>query len=264
MNILLSSSYDRSLPALLLAQGLAARGHRVCSILVVRQARVGNALRMVSEKGLGGLKRSATKYFKGRESESTDSPLTQLAEELRLTHRSLRAWAREHDCAWTSVSSLNSPEAVELAKSSGADVMVYAGGGILRRELIDALDGWVVNPHCGPLPEVRGVNAIEWAVLLEQPPHVTVHLIDAGVDTGRQLRQLPLPERDYASIEELRETAVAAGVRGVIDTLGAVTARESLAPRPPHAGPVSRQCFSLAPALQELLAARLQRHPHLP
>jgi methionyl-tRNA formyltransferase len=41
------------------------------------------------------------------------------------------------------------------------------------------------NLHPGPLPELAGLNAPSWAIFLGERTHgVTLHLMDAGIDTG--------------------------------------------------------------------------------
>lgn len=257
MNILLSAGYDRSLPALLLATGLVNSGHSIKAILVTNQATLGNAVKMVARGGPAALRQAIVKYLSGRESHASRSPLTDASIRFGVKHRSLRSWATDHGCAWYSVPSLNCPAAIRLAGDSHADLMVYGGGGILRREIIDLFNGWIINPHCGPLPEIRGINAIEWALLLKRSSEVTVHLIDSGIDTGRTLRRFPVARQAFSSITELREAAVVAGVQGVIDCLEGIESPEMLELEPDHGKPTSRQCFLLCPALIEILERRL-------
>ena len=50
--------------------------------------------------------------------------------------------------------------------------------------MIQAAKVAVLNAHPGLLPKYRGVDVIAWALLNGDPVGVTVHRVDAGIDTG--------------------------------------------------------------------------------
>lgn len=55
---------------------------------------------------------------------------------------------------------------------------------ILGREIIEALDGRIVNLHLSALPWNRGADPNFWSFFDDTPKGVTIHRVDAGVDTG--------------------------------------------------------------------------------
>ena len=55
---------------------------------------------------------------------------------------------------------------------------------ILKREQIDAVRLGIINHHIGLLPWGRGAAPNVWAIANDEPAGVTMHWIDAGVDTG--------------------------------------------------------------------------------
>ncbi|WP_321403923.1 formyltransferase family protein [Maridesulfovibrio sp.] len=56
---------------------------------------------------------------------------------------------------------------------------------ILWKELIDFFPMGVVNLHGGKLPEYRGANTLQWAIINgEKSTAATLHFVDKGVDTG--------------------------------------------------------------------------------
>jgi len=51
-----------------------------------------------------------------------------------------------------------------------------------------------VNVHMGLLPEYRGINGVRWALLNGEPKTgVTIHFMDAGIDTGDIISQVSFP-----------------------------------------------------------------------
>jgi folate-dependent phosphoribosylglycinamide formyltransferase PurN len=113
------------------------------------------------------------------------------------------------------VPDLNHDRSIEFVRASACDGVLYAGGGIIRGRFIDAARGRILNPHSGPLPEIRGMNACEWALLLGLPPAVTIHFIDEGIDTGGVVSQIPIGVEQGDTVESLRGKCVVAGINGI-------------------------------------------------
>jgi methionyl-tRNA formyltransferase len=177
-----------------------------------------------------------------------------LYEKHEIERQPLSSWAKSHDVPFQSVTSINDEEAVGAVAAADADWVIYGGGGILRESFIDAADGRILNAHSGPLPEVRGMNACEWSLLLGHKPAVTIHLVNHGIDTGGIISEHPVPVRDEDSVEHLRKRAVAIGVEALCQT---VLDPPGQLPEPRTDAATHRQCFVLAPALRELLEKRL-------
>jgi methionyl-tRNA formyltransferase len=55
---------------------------------------------------------------------------------------------------------------------------------ILGREIVEALDGRIVNLHISALPWNRGSDPNFWSFFDDTPKGVTIHRIDTGIDTG--------------------------------------------------------------------------------
>ena len=72
---------------------------------------------------------------------------------------------------------------------------------ILRPELISQFALGVVNVHGGRLPEYRGANVLQWAIINgESETAVTLHYVDEGIDTGPVIAQhsVAIEENDTA------------------------------------------------------------------
>jgi methionyl-tRNA formyltransferase len=68
-------------------------------------------------------------------------------------------------------------------------VVSYGFQHILPRDIIKRLDGRIVNLHISALPWNRGIAPNFWSFFDDTPKGVTIHLIDASVDTGDILAQ---------------------------------------------------------------------------
>lgn len=89
------------------------------------------------------------------------------------------------------VASVNSEETVALLRSLEPSVVVVHGTRIISARVLGALDCPVVNLHAGITPRYRGVHGGYWALAegRAELAGVTVHLVDAGIDTGPVLAQ---------------------------------------------------------------------------
>jgi len=80
-------------------------------------------------------------------------------------------------------------------QTHGVELVVCAGYmHLLRPGFLDRFPGAVVNVHPALLPAFPGAHAVEEALEAGvDETGATVHLVDAGVDTGRVLRQERVP-----------------------------------------------------------------------
>lgn len=79
----------------------------------------------------------------------------------------------------------DTPECAALLRDHGVELGVVAGARILKDPVLDAPTEGILNLHPGLIPEVRGLDALKWAIHLDAPLGVTAHLIDERVDAGR-------------------------------------------------------------------------------
>ena len=87
-------------------------------------------------------------------------------------------------------------------QESGASIAVsWNYSQILRKETLDLFPKGVWNMHGGKIPEYRGGNVLQWAIVNgETEAGVTWHLMDEKVDHGQILKQgtVPILENDTA------------------------------------------------------------------
>jgi methionyl-tRNA formyltransferase len=255
LRLVLTAGFDRALHAVALAELVTRDGHEIACVLVVDPFRAARLRAWIRRHGRAALVRAARR-LSGREAGASDARMHGFLAKNGIAQRSLRAWARARGVAYHVVADLNSARAVALAREARAQGALYAGGGILRQEFLASVGGPVLNAHSGPLPRVRGMNACEWSLLLGESPSVTIHVIDNGIDTGGVIASLPLDVKVGETLEELRGRCVELGVVGMRRAVAAIGA--PLPARASDAG-ASRQCFTMAPVLRELVEAELAR-----
>lgn len=99
---------------------------------------------------------------------------------------------------------------------------------LVHKEVVAAPRIGSFNVHPGPLPEYAGLNAPSWAILRGERMHgVTVHWMDAGIDTG----EIAYEARFEIAPEETGFTLSVKGVQAVIPLLRALL--EAAAAEPP-------------------------------
>jgi len=256
--IVLTAGYDRAPHSVAIAEGLRRLGTPPDLILIAYPFSLTRIRAIIRSRGLGTvLNYTSGKGAKSPGKDPHSSPLREYLTGTGLAEQSsLKRWATQWNVRCTSVGDINSHAAARIVSRLGPCITGYTGGGILRRRFLDAAGHYVLNAHSGPLPAIRGMNACEWSLLLEQPVSVTLHHIDEGIDTGPELERIAVEARTGDTVDALRERCVVAGIDAMVRHLHAAATGAAATPysRP---GPSGRQCFVMAPALRELLEQRL-------
>lgn len=103
--------------------------------------------------------------------------------------------------------SLNDSNVVERLRKAKPDLVVFTGGGLIRKHILENSGAGVLNCHSGVLPKYRGMDVIEWAILEDkiQKIGMTVHFMDKGVDTGDILRIKKVKIEANENIKKIRD-----------------------------------------------------------
>jgi folate-dependent phosphoribosylglycinamide formyltransferase PurN len=97
------------------------------------------------------------------------------------------------------VKSVNDEDCIALLKRFSPPLVFVAGTRIISRKVLEAFPNTVfLNVHAGITPAYRGVHGGYWALYNDDREHcgVTVHLVDAGIDTGGILAQCNIAPSD--------------------------------------------------------------------
>ena len=82
-------------------------------------------------------------------------------------------------------------------------VVSYGYRHIIRQPVLDVLPGKIINLHISLLPWNRGADPNFWSVIDDTPKGVSIHLVDAGLDTGPILLQKQI---HFSEQESLRSS----------------------------------------------------------
>ncbi len=116
---------------------------------------------------------------------------------------------------------LNESVVLKTLKQAQPDLVVFTGGGLIRKDVLLNAGQGILNCHMGILPRYRGMDVIEWAILEERFDQIglTVHFMDQGVDTGDILTIKKIPLRSpKETIAQLRERFEPIMCRTMVET----------------------------------------------
>lgn len=216
--VLSSSVYSES--ACAMAARLAQSGYVPVGALSLRALKAGTLLRKAGQWGWRSSLRYAGNTIFSRHSADArtvrNSYLAPALEHEHGTFRTLRQVGKYYKFPVALCGDQNSPVSIAQLKKWTPDLIVFSGGNILRKTLIEVPRLGVLNAHLGLLPEIRGMNSPEWSLLCSVPPGVTIHYVDTGIDTGPILKRRELPDATRsASLHDLRHRLIAFGIEEV-------------------------------------------------
>ena len=183
-----------------------------------------------------------------------------LAQESGLPGTTLDDVCRFHGIPCLEFHDHHAPEALDFLRSMRPEVIVFTGGGLLRKNLLEIASKGVVNCHMGPLPRYRGMDVVEYPVLEgrlnQEGIGLTLHYIDAGVDTGPILLQEKIEPRHAETFALLRHRMERKMVELMVEGIRKL-AEGSIEPRPQSPAD-GRQYYVMHPRIQQLAAERLK------
>jgi methionyl-tRNA formyltransferase len=91
----------------------------------------------------------------------------------------------------TAVPSVNDEQVIALLQQWRPDLVIVNGTRIISKKVLGCVNCPFINTHAGITPKYRGVHGTYWALANNDAANsgVTVHLVDAGIDTGGVLYQ---------------------------------------------------------------------------
>jgi methionyl-tRNA formyltransferase len=86
---------------------------------------------------------------------------------------------------------INSDPVAQFIKNLSPDVIAVCGSSVLKPKIFSLAPKGAVNIHCGITPEYRSAHPVEWAIFNRDFDNVgvTIHFVNAGVDTGDVIYQ---------------------------------------------------------------------------
>ncbi len=251
-SVVITASSNYSLPAQLLAELLFRKGIRVQGFLIIRLLSVKRFKTLVKDRNmlLPILKKLHKSIFSVKEKGQNEiSFFNNFLNRIKYKPKhNITSWAKSKNIKTCFVEDLNSDDSIAFIKKMETDAILYCGGGIVKKKFI-AQSKLIINAHAGPLPEIRGMNAAEWSLLLRERPEITIHEIDAGIDTGPIIQSFPLERNKCKTISQLRDSAVIKGIEGMVDVISRSEEYLEYEKVGLRNTEYNRQCFAMAPIL---------------
>ena len=106
------------------------------------------------------------------------------------------------------------------------ELVVLGGTRILRSHILEIPPRGTVNAHPGLLPWLRGSSSVGWAIYKDVAVGSTVHLVEAGIDTGPIILQRRLPVYRGTTYEQVVRRVLTLSSELMADTLALLAAGE--------------------------------------
>ena len=121
----------------------------------------------------------------------------------------------------TSISSINDTVVFDVIKEQQPTHIIVNGTRLIGKQLLDQLTMPIINIHLGWNPRYRGGNGAYWALWNSDQEHagVTVHLIDAGIDTGSVLARSVIAAQPTDNFMSYPYLQLAAGLKALVAIL---------------------------------------------
>ena len=148
--------------------------------------------------------------------------------------------ARQRGVQALEPSSPNLPEFVEAMRRLSPDLLFAVGySQLLRKQVLSIPRLLSVNFHASLLPAYRGKHPVFWALRNgERWAGLTVHVMDAGLDTGDILYQVRVRTREQDSVATLYDRIMDRSVK-LVGLLVKAAEESTLRPRPQPEGGAS-------------------------
>jgi folate-dependent phosphoribosylglycinamide formyltransferase PurN len=254
--VVLTAGFNKSKPAIAIAELLKRRGIHVNGFIVISPYSWKRLNKYMRKRGISFLWEAVPRLL-GSKSSNINSKLDCLANFLKeqdITTRSIKKWASNNQADYIFVKTINDKKAQNYLKKNSPEWLIYSGGGILKKAIINIMDGRILNAHQGPLPKIRGMNAAEWSLLLNEKQTVSIHLIDKGIDTGKIITKFPFSVNRRDTINDIRNKAKIKGIKGLVK----VASEKNLSNYDLRENSNRyRQCYILSPIMKELLKKKL-------
>ena len=115
---------------------------------------------------------------------------------------------------------LNDSIVVETLKRTNPEVVVFTGGGLIRNDVLENSGAGILNCHIGILPQYRGMDVVEWAILENnlQQIGMTVHFMAKDIDTGDILSIKRVKIEPNERIKKIRDRLEPMMCRVIVET----------------------------------------------
>tara|TARA_Y100001980_G_C14478446_1_gene257371 strand:- start:172 stop:939 length:768 start_codon:yes stop_codon:yes gene_type:complete len=252
--ILLLAGYNDAWTSVYVAEKLKQSGNLPSMILIAYPFSLKRIKFIIRNRGIKAI---MNYIFKTKNSFNKNQLVKDELKSMGIYSPSLKDWAKKNEVKVVTSNDINSRKSIESIKKINPDVTAYTGGGIIKKDVIKACNNKILNAHAGRMPEIRGMNALEWSILLDIPCGVTIHFIDQGIDTGEILEWQQLKINKEDNLNQLRQKIILLGCKALSKNISKLVANKDL--KLQLKKPVGRQCYVLCDALNEIAEMKLKK-----
>ncbi len=119
--------------------------------------------------------------------------------------------AQQHRIDVHRIHKFNSKKCSEVLDTLDIDLFAIASAPILKEYIFAKAKKGCLNAHPGWLPKYRGLGANAYALKNGDLPGITVHYIDAGIDTGSIILREKIPILRNDTVAKINDRAVDKG-----------------------------------------------------
>lgn len=105
---------------------------------------------------------------------------------------------------------------------------LIAGAGILPPDVVESCR--VLNSHPGYLPNVRGLDALKWALHDGEPIGVTTHVVSAEADAGNLIKRTTVPVHRWDTFHSLAQRQYELEIAMLADSIADLQRTDTLEP----------------------------------
>lgn len=160
------------------------------------------------------------------------------------------------------VEDVNSEKVRNFILERSPQLIIVSGAPLLKKRIINAAEGRIINLHPGLTPQYRGRYGDFWPIYNKEPDMVgaTVHYLDKGIDTGAILLQQQI---DFNPDDTLKTITYRQHAVGVALLLKCLSEYDKVAPQAYHKTDCPSKNY-IAPGLTHYLKAKrwLRKRDH--
>ncbi len=129
------------------------------------------------------------------------------------------------------VGSINSNKCLQALQQLQPDIVIVHGTRIISKKILNGITARFINIHAGITPRYRGSHGAYWALYNNDNENcgVTVHFVDAGIDTGNILAQAKIPVTANDNFVTYPYLQLAEGLLLLKDVMGRLEKGEKIA-----------------------------------
>ncbi|HRZ87548.1 MAG TPA: formyl transferase, partial [bacterium] len=180
---------DRSSGAAVAFALLGSR-HELCAIIAEKRDSMLTRKKSMAQVVADALRAQGAGFVISKAAEMLGIKLRRIFRRMGLVrqgppYRSVGELLIDHAVNCFEVDDHNGREAIDIVERLKPDILVLANTRIIKGPLLAAAPRGCINLHLGKLPEYRGMASCFWEIYAgEKAGGVTVHRVDAGLDTG--------------------------------------------------------------------------------